>query len=330
MNHRQRIEACLSEKPLDRVPVALWRHFPVDDQDPHRLAKAVINFQKTYDFDIVKVTPVSTYFIKDWGLDDTWTGNPEGTREYTKRIIHEPEDWTNLRALDPAKGQLGSELECLRIITKELGPEVPVIETVFSPIGQANKMAGQEVLLHHLRLYPDAVHQGLETITQYTQQFIEALKDTGIAGVFYAVQWGQYSIMSIDEFGSFGSFYDLKVLESAQDFWLNLLHLHGKNIMFDLMSNYPVQIINWHDQETAPTLTQAKQKYPGVICGGLRQWETLAYGTPEDIFLEARAAIDATEGERFILGTGCVTPIITAHGNLMAARLSVEKTDQTK
>jgi uroporphyrinogen decarboxylase len=32
INHRQRLETCLSGEIPDRMPVALWRHFPVDDQ----------------------------------------------------------------------------------------------------------------------------------------------------------------------------------------------------------------------------------------------------------------------------------------------------------
>ena len=30
-------------------PVALWRHFPVDDQSPDRLAAAIMNYQTTFD-----------------------------------------------------------------------------------------------------------------------------------------------------------------------------------------------------------------------------------------------------------------------------------------
>jgi uroporphyrinogen decarboxylase len=39
---------------------------------------------------------------------------------------------------------------------------------------------------------------------------------------------------------------------------------------------------------------------------------------------EARDAIEQTGGRRFILGTGCVVPVIASHGNLLAARKSVE------
>jgi len=40
---------------------------------------------------------------------------------------------------------------------------------------------------------------------------------------------------------------------------------------------------------------------------------------------EALDALQATGGKRFILGTGCVTPITAPYGNIMAARKIVDK-----
>ena len=65
-----------------------------------------------------------------------------------------------------------------------------------------------------------------------------------------------------------------------------MLHIHGKNIMFDKLADYPVQIINWHDQETPPSLEKGKQNHPGVVCGGLRRQETIVLGSPEDVIQE--------------------------------------------
>ncbi len=116
ITHRERIENCLSGAQNDRPPVALWRHFPVDDQDPARLAKAALNYQQNFDFDLVKVTPASSFCLKDWGVEDEWQGHSEGTRKYTKRIIQHPEDWEKLKVLDPRQGALGAQLACLKTI----------------------------------------------------------------------------------------------------------------------------------------------------------------------------------------------------------------------
>jgi uroporphyrinogen decarboxylase len=199
-----------------------------------------------------------------------------------------------------------------------------VIQTVFSPLSQAKNLVGPEKLFVHLRQFPDAVHAGLKTITESIIRFTEAAFETGIDGVFYAVQHAQYGLLTEDEYQSFGKNYDLQCLEPAQAGWINMLHLHGLDVMFDQVAELPVQIINWHDRETTPSLAEAKKRYPGVLCGGLRRIETMVLGTPETVTAEAQEAISATNGERFILGTGCVTPITAPYGNLMAARKAVE------
>jgi uroporphyrinogen decarboxylase len=324
LTHRQRLETCLAGAKPDRPPVALWRHFPVDDQVPEDLAAATLDFQRTYDFDFVKVTPASSFAIKDWGAGDEWRGAVEGTRQYTRFVIQEPEDWERLPVLDPGQGALAAQLRCLRLIVSELGAETPAIQTVFSPLAQAKNLAGGAQLLVHLRRHPQAVLAGLGRIAESTRRFVEAIRATGAAGVFYAVQHAQFGLLSLDEFLTFGRPFDLQVLEAARDFWLNVLHIHGQDVMFEPLAAYPVQVINWHDRETPPTLAEAKERFAGVVCGGLRRWETVVLGTPEQVAAEAQAAIRATGGERFILGTGCVVFTNAPRANLMAARKSVE------
>jgi uroporphyrinogen decarboxylase len=319
-NHRELLESCLSGNPLDRVPVALWRHFPVDDQTPAGLARAVLTFQNTFDFDLVKVTPASSYCLKDWGVQDQWNGDPEGTRDYTQAVILTPEDWAHLPILDPGKGHLAAQIECLKLLDKELGPGTPIIQTIFNPLSQAKNLVGKGQLLVHLRQHPEALHAGLKIIAESTRRFIEALKDTGVAGIFYAVQHAQLNLLSEAEYLTFGRDYDLQVLEPARDFWLNMLHLHGSDVMFDLFVDYPVHIINWHDRDTWPTLSQAKKRYNGVLCGGLQRIQTMVLGDKDQVLAEAKEALSQTGGEKFILGTGCVVPITTPYGNLLAAR----------
>lgn len=316
---RERLQACLRGERPDRTPVALWRHFPVDDQSPHRLAAATSAFQHLFDFDFVKVTPSSSFSIRDWGATDRWTGSPEGTRDYDPPVIHQAADWEKLKILDPRKGSLGNQLECLKILIKEFSPSTPILQTVFSPLAQAKNLAGARNLILHLRRNPDAVQKGLEIITRTTMRFIDEAFALGIDGVFYAVQHAQYSLLTEAEFEVFGRGHDLPALQAATTGWLNMLHLHGDDVMFDQVSDYPVQIINWHDRNTPPSLPEAAALFKGMLCGGLRRWETMVLGTPEGVETEARDAIHSAPGGRFILGTGCVLPVIAPYGNIHAA-----------
>ncbi len=323
--HSERLLACIRGEHPDRTPVALWRHYPVDDQSPDALAAAHIWFQRTFDFDLVKVTPASSFCLKDWGADDVWEGDSEGTRRYVKSVISEPADWEKLPVLDPLKGFLGGPLACLRAIREELGPDTPILQTVFSPLAQAKHLAAEDTLLVHLRKFPEAVMKGLETIAQSARKFVEAARETGIDGVFYAVQHAQASLLSVDELNRFSRMADLSVLEAASGLWCNMLHIHGDDIYFDAVADYPVHIINWHDRETGPALAEAKESGTfktgpaSVLCGGLGR-DTLTYGTPGQIALEAADAVAQTGGKGLILSTGCVVPVIAPYGNFMAAR----------
>lgn len=308
---------------LDRPPVALWRHFPVDDQSPETLARATLHFQQTYDLDLVKVTPASSFCLKDWGVEDEWKGHTEGTREYTKRVIHGPKDWERLPVLDPTSKHLSAQLDCLRMIRAELDSETPLSQTVFSPLAQAKNLAGSETLIAHLRLYPEAVLKGLEIIAETTRRFVEACLSTGIDGVFYAIQHAQAGLLTLEEYKTFGLPNDLKVLEPSQGLWCNLLHLHGHDVYFSIVDSFHFQIVNWHDRETSPSLSEVQRQFSEVVCGGMRQ-DTLVYGNQAEVRKEAADALQQTNGKRFLLGTGCVVPVIASHGNLLAARRSVE------
>jgi uroporphyrinogen decarboxylase len=321
--HKERIQTILSGKKPDRPAVALWRHFPVDDQRPDALAAATLNFQQTYDFDIVKVTPASSFAVRDWGVEDEWTGDTEGTRKYTKRVINKPGDWEKLRELDMASIHLARQLACLRLIREKLPRDTPLVQTIFNPMAQAKNLAGNDMLIAHIRQHPDAVMKGLEIISKTTKKFVEAAIDTGIDGIFYAIQHAQASLLTLDEYKIFALLHDQNVLRPANDLWCNMLHLHGKDVYFSLLRLVNFQIVNWHDRETYPTLAEAQSLYKGAVCGGIRQ-DTLVYQNQEKVREEAADALQQTKGQKFILGTGCVVPVIASHGNIMAARKSVE------
>lgn len=319
--HRERLQACLAGEIIDRPPVALWRHFPVDDQGPESLAASTLHFQHTYDWDLVKVTPASSFCLKDYGSQDEWQGNSEGTRQYTHRIIEQPEDWEKLAVLSPTSPHLSKQLTCLRLLRSALEPETPILQTIFDPLSQAKNLAGGDRLIAHIRQYPETVKKGLNAITGTTMLFIQEAIKIGIDGIFFAIQHAQAGMLSLDEFNEFGKQYDLQLMDVASDLWLNMVHIHGLEIYFDAVADYPAQALNWHDRESAPSLSKARVKK--VLCGGLHR-DTVALGTPDQIQFEVQDAMQATKGKHFILGTGCVIPIITPHGNMMAVRKSLE------
>jgi uroporphyrinogen decarboxylase len=143
--------------------------------------------------------------------------------------------------------------------------------------------------------------------------------DAGVDGTFYAIQHAQATLLTLEEYRVFALPFDQTSLEPAENLWCNLLHLHGHDVYFSLLSSFHFPIVNWHDRETYPSLSEAQGLFPGVMCGGMRQ-DTLVYGSPAEVREEAEDAIRQTGGKRFILGTGCVVPVIASHGNIVTAR----------
>lgn len=324
MTHRERIEAAIRGEKPDRVPIALWRHFPVRDQTAEGLAQATIEFQKKYDFDLMKVTPASGYPAEAWGARLQPTNNTEGTREYLSRPVQSPEDWHNLKTLDVTQGVFGHELQALQLIRQGVGEDVHVLQTIFSPLTIAKQLSG-DLVLEHLRKHPSHLKAGLRMITETTAHFALACLEQGADGIFFATQFASHDLLSNDEYRAFGVEYDLPIIEFVRSqAKLLLLHLHGLSPMFELMSAYPVHVVNWHDRETRPSLAEGQRLFrKGAVMGGLHRLGTLPKGTPDEIRAQARDAIQQTRGSRVMIGAGCVMLITTPEANIRAARESV-------
>jgi uroporphyrinogen decarboxylase len=324
MSKRDRLAAAIRGEETDRPLVALWRHFPTDDLDPEQLALSALAFQTQYDWDFVKLTPTSSYSVEDWGCRVAYRGHPEGTSEYVARPIESPADWGRLEPLDPRGGALGQQLACIRRARELAGPDIPIIETVFSPLAQAKNLIGGGLEIVHLRRHRVELQHALDVIAETTAGFVAAAIEAGADGIFYAMQRASADILSEAEYREVGRPHDLRILEAARDASFNLLHLHGLHTYFDLVSDYPAHALNWHDRDTGPSLVEGAKRFPGLVVGGLSQRD-MVEGSPHSVRALAHEAIEALGGRRLCLSTGCVMQTVTPWGNIRALRAAVQE-----
>ena len=157
------------------------------------------------------------------------------------------------------------------MIVSTLGAEVPVIQTVFSPLSQAKNLVGKDNLAVHVRKYPEQLKAGLKTIAESIQRFLEAIRGTGVDGIFYAVQHAQYGLYSEQEYAEFGTVFDNYALEPIEQFKNNMLHLHGREAIFDRFLDYPfaIMIVNLHLHWRKPSRNTLARYV--VACAGKRQ-----------------------------------------------------------
>ena len=321
MSRRERILAAIRREPVDRVPYAVWRHFPTVDHSPAGLAQATLRFHERYGSDFIKITPASGWAVSAWGCEENDKVQPDGHRGCLRCAVEEPGDWKKIRRLDPGSADgYASQLETIIRMgfDRRIG-DAPVLPTLFSPLSLARKLSAER-LRTDLRERPDLVTPALEEITETVVRFAELALREGASGIFYSIQTASRSVLPEEDYARFGEPYDRRVLESVGgQSILTIVHCHGPGLMFDRLARLPGHAWNWDDRATPPSLAEGKAQVTGAVIGGLDQWRTLRDGTAADAAAEARDAVAQTGGSGLIVGPGCVLPANTPDATVAAA-----------
>jgi uroporphyrinogen decarboxylase len=308
MTRTERVNAAVNGAEVDRVPVCFWHHFQPEGSG-RAMAEATLRFfDEEFDLDIAKVMPDIPY-------------------PFPRKSIASVDDWRLFEPIDPVRSRYFRErAEAVAVLRDALGFETPVIMTVFSPLAEAMYAArDREQFMVHLQEHPIVLHETLATIAENLSNHIQDVINAGADGVFFAIQGCTRSLMTEQQYREFGRPYDLMALRGAAYGWLNILHVHGdKDLMFDQVLDYPVQVLSWSDRLAGPSLREARVKTNKCLMGGWHEFGALSNGPEEQIAAEARDAIAQTGGRKFILANGCSVPDETDPKWLEAARAIVE------
>jgi uroporphyrinogen decarboxylase len=321
-----RVLAAMRREVPDRVPWALWGHFPAcrwlsgyswekSTRDGEESAKAHMALLRELDYpmDLLKVTPYYRFMAMQWGSSFRFQDNDEEAPT-VEVAVKKSEDWGRLWVLDP-KRELREFVRCNEILARDLR-RMPFIYTIPSPIIQAmNGVSTPDRVLKDMRENQDALRQGLETITETTIDFARACTDAGASGIFFGIGGGGriWSELTKPQLEEYALGYDKRILE-AVDCPIKLMHICSTpegdpRRLFEggWFKNYPVTAINWAAHSWTP-VGQGKRLYGDRFCvvGGLDHEGTLRKGTPAQIEEQVKRAIDdASEGGGFIIGPGC-------------------------
>ncbi|MCX7919908.1 MAG: hypothetical protein N3A72_09965 [bacterium] len=301
MNKIERIHKAINGKTVDRIPYSVWYHFGLQYLPGQALAEAELTFYRKFNLDFIKVMHDYPYPL------------PEGMQE-----IKQPNDWLKLKPVNINQGGFKQQLVALKLIGKQLNGEAYYIDTIFSPWSTARKLA-RDRIFEHQRTAPKKLKYGLEVITESFYNYISVAINSGLSGIFLSIGGASFDLMSEKEYCVFGKPYDLEVLNAASSAPFNVLHIHGKNIMFDLVKEYPVHALNWSHRHTAPSLKEARNKYSGCILGGIDELNTDSVRPPE-IREQVFQTIKDLGKKGVILGPGCAIPTNTPPANISEIR----------
>ena len=306
---RERVEAALALDVADRPPVSAWGHDYAAEWSPAELAKTTVEKTRRLKFDFVKLQIRASCFAEAFGSDYRYSGDAEKEPVLLRPAVRQPEDWATLADAGATTPVLAEQVECLRMVTSELGPQVPVIQTLFSPITVAGFLVGRDQarMLEDLRRRPELVRPALDRIAIAVAEFGDASIAAGAAGVFYAITgYASHDALTWPEYEHLLLPLDRRVLEACSGGWFNMVHLCGPRQHFELARELPAACVNWQIQDAGnPGLAEGRRMSGKAVAGGLHRHSPIADGSPEQVLAQARAALRDTGRTGHLLTPGC-------------------------
>jgi uroporphyrinogen decarboxylase len=272
-----------------------------------RLADETAAFQARLALDFVKAMSNGLYCVEDWGVQCDYSEIARGgTAKIVRSAVTVPADWLGIESIDVQAGAYGRELAHLERLVRVVGPDVPVLATVFSPMTIAAKLS-DGAHRSHLAESPAEVSAALGAITEVTCELVRQALGRGCAGIFFATQDATRAAFSADDYRLFAEPFDRVVLKTAADGgWFNVLHAHGEDIHFDILREYEVTALNWHIGETPPSIKAYRDRGGRrPIVGGLQRAH-LTRCDRDGVDADIRRTLAETGGRGILLAPACV------------------------
>ena len=189
MSRRERLEAAIDRRPVDRVPYAVWRHFPTVDRSPAGLSQATLRFHEHYGSDFLKITPHGGYAVEAWGCVEADEVLPDGHRACASCAVNDSGRLEAHPAPRPA-GAGGYSAADRDDHSHGLRPPYrrrAGVPTLFSPLSLAHKLSGER-LTRDPAGAPRRWSGERSRPSPRRHPFADAALTEGVSGIFYSIQ----------------------------------------------------------------------------------------------------------------------------------------------
>ncbi len=288
MDKIERVDRVLNGEVVDRPPLTLWYHFGVQHAGGEQFAKLTLEFFNYYDFDYLKV--MNDYFYPPpKGLDAV------KTQSDLKRITH----------FDVEKCDWQEQFRALKYLNAELQGKAYFIDTVFDPWQSIRRNMAGENIEALMADEPEAMLAALDVVADNLIAYCKKSLSLGTAGIFMSMYAGQ-DLISRENFLRFVKPPAMKIFEAIAGLGkMNTAHIHGEDLFFEDVLDFPVNIFNWWDRgPKGPSLQWVKERIQGCVMGGINQ-KVVARTTREFLRNHVREGIELGGSTRFFLANGC-------------------------
>jgi uroporphyrinogen decarboxylase len=326
MTKRDRVMAALRGEPVDRVPLSFWMHNFAAENTLEDFVAESVRLARLFDWDYLKPQSRAQCFAEAWGLRYQAFGQRAVPYTRTQAPCAGADDLRRLKPAEPAAGALGEQLAALRMIRTAVGPDTPIIWTVFSPLMVVPYLlaGGLDQALTIAKAEPESLEVALAAIAHTLAGYARLALAAGADGLFYATNVARSDLLSAAACRRLQRPHDLAVLAAAAPGPFNVLHVCGSRVLFDEFVDYPVHAISWAQAEGNPSLADGRRRTGRAVMGGLPAKPLIATLSADAVAARARAAVRETGGRALLLGPECSIDPDTPDALLHAARAALE------
>jgi len=302
----ERVLAALNGTNHDRVPFAAWMHLGTQHLEPSESAWLHERFFRRFDLDLMKV------------MNDYPYPYPAGVEQ-----VDSVEAMRRFEPLGSAPSAFAQQLEVIRLLRAQLGPDVIILDTVFNPFGVAQVMLkGSFDPL--VASNPDDLEAFLAVLAESLHHYVAASLRAGASGIFYSVNGARVGALSEPHFERFVRELDHHVLSAGRSSTMNVCHAHGEMPRVRDLLDYPVQAFSWSHRTTSPSIRDFRTSSDACVIGGIDEHLTIVRRQPSEIRDDIVAAAQQAGRASFIVGPGCSLATETPVRLIDAARRAVD------
>lgn len=312
MNKKERMQAVFSKQIPDHVPAGFWFHYP-SEWDAAPTAEAHLKLYRETGMDIIKI------------MDDCF-----GCAVTENVKITKASDWKAVTLPGKNCRQYKKMEEVIRIIAGEVGDEVMLFPTMWSPFKIACFAyhfggSSEAAFMRDCREDPESILCGLETITRVLLEWADGYLEAGASGIYFSGQFSEPQRFTDEEWRRLVMPSDLAVLNHVKSKnAYNIVHICGES-EFDFATtpqrykDYPGDMFNWATHHNKLTLEEGRELFGTAILGGVDNHGALVNGSAEEIRAEVKAVIETFGKRGFMLGADCTVPSTINTANIKAA-----------